>query len=285
MILLVSLFQIAFMLTMFSFNADSMFPEIENYQKMGEIENYDPDNLYDIINGAADSYLKYDFKELNLMRYKGDADQFLQIEIYRHSNNITAFGIYSSEKPSEGNWIDVGAQGYHESKILNFYKGKYYVKLMGLRIDNSNEFLLTVAKNVSEMLEGNNEIPSVLKSFPLNGKIKNSEQYIHQNFLGYKSLSEAFTIDYKVDNKEFKMFFIQKQDVSDCRNMLYDYITSIKLDEEIIKEGSIKIEDPYQGEFNILWRDKTIIGLLNCKDSKINNKYLEEMSKSLKMNY
>ena len=61
MTLLLYVFQISITLSMFSSNNDSLFPEIEGYQKMGELENYNPDNLYDIINGAADSYIKYDF--------------------------------------------------------------------------------------------------------------------------------------------------------------------------------------------------------------------------------
>ena len=284
MTLLLYVFQISITLSMFSSNNDSLFPEIEGYQKMGELENYNPDNLYDIINGAADSYLKYDFEELNLARYKGDADQFLKIEIYKHSNNANAFGIYSNERPLETNWVDVGAQGYYESKILNFYKGQYYVKLMGYKIDNIEELLLSVANKVSDYLEGDNQFPKLLESFPEEGKIDYSEQYINRNFLGYKSLAEAFTVDYKVHDKEFKMFAIKKNDTNICRKMLEDYFTSIKMDKRKIQEGNIKVNDPYQGEINIHWNDNIIIGVINCSDTQLIKKYLGFMSNKLKMN-
>lgn len=283
MALIINLFQLLIMLTVFSPNNDSMFPEIEGYQKNGDIEIYNPDNLYDIINGAADSYLKYDFEELSLVTYKGDADQFLKIEIYRHSNNANAFGIYSNERPLKGNWLDVGAQGYYESKILNFYKGQYYIKLMGYKIDNIDELLLSVAKMVAENMEGNNELPKLLELFPTKGRINYSGRYIHKNFLGYKSLSEAFTMDYEVDGKDFKMFIIQKSDLKDCRKMLEDYFASIKMDGNNIKEGNIKIKDTYQGEINILWLGNNVIGVLNNDDTQISEKYLEAMSKKLKM--
>jgi len=284
MTLLINLFQLSIMLSIFSPNNDSMFPDIEGYQIMGEIEIYNPDNLYDCINGAADSYLKYDFEELNLVRYKGDADQFLKIEIYKHSNNANAFGIYSNERPLETNWVDVGAQGYYESKILNFYKGQYYVKLMGYKIDNIEELLLSVANKVSDYLEGDNQFPKLLEAFPEEGKIDYSEQYINRNFLGYKSLAEAFTVDYKVDDKEFKMFLIKKNDTNICRKMLEDYFTSIKMDKENIKEGKIQVTDPYQGEIHLLWDDNIIIGVINCSDSQLIKKHLGFMSNKLKMN-
>ena len=284
MALIINLFQLLIMLSMFSPSNDSLFPEIEGYQKNGDLEVYNPDNLYDIINGAADSYLKYDFEELSLVRYKGDADQFLKVEIYRHSNGANAFGIYSNERPSKGNWIDVGAQGYSESKILNFYKGRYYIKLMGYKIYNIDELLLSVAKSVAENLEGNNELPVLLESFPKEGKINYSGRYIDKNFLGYKSLSEAYTMEYEVDGKQFKMFLIQKDDIIACRKMLENYFSSIKMDKKNISEGNIKVKDAYQGEINILWMGNNVIGVLNCSDAELGKKYLEAMNKNLEMN-
>lgn len=284
MTLLLYVFQLSIMLSMFSSNNDNLFPEIEGYQKMGELEIYNPDNLYDCINGAADAYLKYDFEELKLVRYKGDADQFLKIEIYQHSNNANAFGIYSSERPLQGNWIDVGAQGYYESKILNFYKGKYYIKLMGYKIENIDEFLAHLAKIVADDLEGDNELPELLDAFPEADKINYSERYINKNFLGYESLSEVFTVDYKVEEKDFRMFLIQKNDVNICRKMLEDYFTSIKMEKEKIQEGNFQVNDPYQGELNLLWNDNIVIGVINCTDSQLSKKYLEQMSNKLKLN-
>lgn len=284
MILLINLFQLAIILFVFSPSNDSMFPEIEGYQEMGELEIYNPDNLYDCINGAADSYLKYDFEELKLKRYKGDADQFLKIEIYKHSNNANAFGIYSNERPLKGNWVDVGAQGYYESKVLNFYIGKYYVKMMGYKIDNIEEFLFNLAEIVADNLEGENELPKLLKSFPEEYKIDYSERYINKNYLGYESLTEAFTADYKVDGKDFKMFVIKKNDANICIKMLEDYFASIKMDKENIKEGNIQVTDPYQGELSLMWRDNIVIGVINCTDAQLVKKHLEYMSKNLKMN-
>lgn len=283
MTLLNNVFQLLIVLSIFSPSNDSIFPEIEGYQKNGEIESYNPDNLYDIINGAADSYLKYDFEELSIIRYKGNADQSLRIEIYRHSNSANAFGIYSNERPLKGNWIDVGAQGYYENKILNFYKGKYYIKLMDYKIDNSEELLLIVAKKVAENLEGKNELPKLLESFPTDGKINYSGRYIHKNFLGYKSLSEAFTMDYVVDDKNFKMFIIQKSNVDACKEMLKDYFISIEIDGNNIQEGNLKVKDEYQGDISILWKANNVIGVLNSSDAELSDKYLKSMSEKLLM--
>jgi len=270
------------MLSILSPSNDSPFPEIEGYSKTGNLEIYNPDNLYDIINGAADSYLKYDFEELKLVRYKGDKNQTLKIEVYQHSNSANAFGIYSNERPIKGNWVDVGAQGYYERSILNFYKGKYYIKLSGYKIDNNQKLLLKTANLVAEKLEGNNELPKVLEVFPKEGKINHSGRYIDKNFLGYKSLTEAFTMDYEVEGQGFKMFLIQKKNKVTCLKMLENYFTSLKIDTKNIEEGSIIVKDPYQGDINILWIGNNVIGVLNSTDNQQCKKYLESMSINLK---
>ncbi|VAX16945.1 hypothetical protein MNBD_IGNAVI01-210 [hydrothermal vent metagenome] len=282
MILLVSLLQLLMMFTITSSNVKDIFPQIEGYQEMGELEIYNPDNLYDCIDGAADSYLKYDFEELQLMRYKGNKEQFLKIEVYKHADKDNAFGIYSNERPLEGNWVDVGAQGYYESKVLNFYKGKYYVKLMGFKIDNIEEFLLNIAREVADNLEGDNKLPKLLTLFPAEGKIENSGRFINKNFLGYESLTKVFTTEYNADSKSFKIFITQKNDVKSCRKMLEDYFVSIKNDTKNIKEGFIYVKDPYQGEYDILWQGNIVAGVIDSPDAELNKKYLEKISKNLK---
>jgi len=280
MAILIYIFQFFFISALFQTTAED-FPEINNLQKNGEIEIYNPDDLYNYINGAADLYLNYNFVELKLQRYKGNAEQSLTIEIYRHSNNLTAFGIYSSERPSEGNWVDIGAQGYYEGEILNFYKGQYYIKIMAYKIENAEDFLKNTAKIVDENLEGENELPILLKSFPEKGKIEHSEKYIHKNFLGYESLSGAFTADYIIDGENFTMFLIQKNSNKKCKKMLIEYFDSIKLDKENVKEGEMLVKDPYLGEININWYNSYVFGTIYFSNIKTSEKYLEYMNKNL----
>ena len=282
MIILVFILKILFV-TNFVASTSEVFPEINGLEKDGEVEIYNSDNLYDYINGAADSYLNYDFESLDLQRYRGENDQSLKIEIYKHSNASTGFGIYSSERPAEGNWVKIGDQGYFEKGILNFYKGRYYVKIMTYDIENSKDMLVNTASLVSEKLESGNELLTALEFFPDSGKQANSEKYIHKNFLGYESLSEAFTAGYDVDGEKFTMFLIKKMSNNNCKQMLFNYFNSINLDKEKIKEGGILIKDPYQGEISIIWQNKYVFGVINNSNIELSEKYLRNMSISLNL--
>lgn len=250
------------------------FPEIDGWDKDGEIEIYDPDNLYDYINGAADSYLAYDFEALYLQRYKGAKELSLKIEIYKLSNNLTAFGIYSAERPSNGNWVDIGSQGYMEKEILNFYKGQYYVKIMINRTKETNELLLAIGKSIEERIKGENTLIEAYSLFPEEGRIKYSERYINKNFLGYESLGEAYSISYEIEDNYFDLFLIEKPSTEDCKNMLVDYFESIKIDTALVKDGNIVVKDPYQGNFEIIWKNNIVAGTINYSDADLANNYL-----------
>ena len=281
MIILVFILKILFV-TNFVASTSEVFPEINGLEKDGEVEIYNSDNLYDYINGAADSYLNYDFESLDLQRYRGENDQSLKIEIYKHSNASTGFGIYSSERPAEGNWVKIGDQGYFEKGILNFYKGRYYVKIMTYDIENSKDMLVNTASSVSEKLDCDKEILTVFELFPSERKKENSEKYIHKNFMGYETLSGVFTAEYEIEGNYFELFYIEKENDKICGEMLEEYFRSIKLDSIKFNKGKLLVKDPYQGDFNIIWNKNILIGAINYSDAKLAEKYLELMNTTIK---
>jgi len=73
------------------------FPDLAGFKKTLDYPVFGPENLWDFINGAADTYLAYGFVDLHVAEYK-KGKNVIKIEIYRHSDKIMAFGIYSTER-------------------------------------------------------------------------------------------------------------------------------------------------------------------------------------------
>lgn len=259
-----------------------IFPDMPGMSKTGDPEMYTPDNLYEYINGAAELYLSYDFQELATLTYENPKEQSLTIEVYRHNNSTNGFGIYSQERPQKGAFLKIGAQGYYEKGILNFVRGNYYVKLSGFELgDNDKSLLTSVAQKVANQLEGELSLPKIVYSFPKEGKIKNSEEFISQNFLGYSFLRSAFSADYKISDKQFKLFIIIGEDQKDCKKMLQRYMESTKYSKKDIKEDHYTLEDPYHGKVALSWKGKYILGVLNLKEENLQTKYLRRMEELL----
>jgi hypothetical protein len=255
---------------------DFRFPEITGWKQSGEIQTFSPKTLFEYINGDADLYLTYDLQELKSAEYVNEKKASVIVDVYRHKTPTYAFGIYSQERLSNANIIDIGAQGYIEKNVLNFVSGPYYVKLNSYNTGaEDEEILLNFAKKVSENLGEKGRLPSILSSFPEEGRKKNSEKFINKNFLGYSFLYSAFTAEYELSGKKFKLFVIEGADGNDCREMVQKYLQQTKSLEKNIAEGLYTISDPYHGEIELHWKGKYIWGILNVSDTSLRSKYLK----------
>jgi hypothetical protein len=261
---------------------DFKFPEITGWKQSGEIQTFIPKTLFEYINGAADLYLMYDFQELKVAEYLNEKKASVIVDVYRHKTPTHAFGIYSQERLSNANFLDIGAQGYIEQNILNFLTGPYYVKINSFNTGaEDQEILLTFAKKVAENLGEKGRLPSILSSFPQEGKKMNSEKFIAKNFLGYSFLHSAFTADYELSGKKFKLFVIEGADQKECKDMIQKYLQQTKSLEKNIAEGRYTISDPYHGEIELHWKGKYIWGILSLNDPSSRSKYLKLFEEGL----
>ena len=203
----------------------------------------------------------------------------LIIEIYIHLDAENAFGIYSQERPLEGDYIKTGAQGYYERGILNFLKGSNYIKITGYNLGDTDSMILSsAARKMDTTLTGDSTLPESLKIFPETGQIANSEQFINKNFLGYSFLSKAYTSEYSIKDEFFKVFYLNRKNETEAKAVISNYTKMIKDPEQIVAEGFLKLNDPYHGKIFILLESKNIFGVINCSEEKLAKEYLHEMS-------
>jgi len=271
--------------TLWASNSDGKtftFPEVTGWRQSGEIQTFIPKTLFEYINGGADLYLAYDFQELKVAEYSNEKKASVILEVYRHKTPIHAFGIYSQERLSDANFLDIGAQGYIETNVLNFVEGSYYVKINSFNTGpDDREILVAFAKKVSETLRERGALPSILSSFPEEGKKKNSEKFISKNFLGYSFLHSAFTADYSLSGTTFKLFVIESAEKRDCKDMIEKYLQQARSPGQNISEGRYNISDPYHGEIDLCWKGEYIWGIFNAKDPALRSKYLRLFEEGL----
>jgi hypothetical protein len=252
------------------------FPEMVGWKQSGEIQIFSRANLYDYINGGADLFLKYDFQELKVAEYENDRKAFVTIEVYRHKTPIDAFGIYSQERLSNANYLEVGAQGYSEKGVLNFLAADCYVKMSSVDIGPEDQtVLLAFANMLVANLGGKGSLPSILSAFPREGEKKNSEKFISREFLGYSFFHSGFTADYELSGKKFKLFVIEGIDKNDCRNMIQEYLKHTGNLQTKVEESRFQLKDPYHGGMDFYWKGNYIWGALDLDDETLRFKFLK----------
>ena len=254
--------------------ADVRFPSMSGWKQVGEIQTFNPGTLYEYINGGADLYLAYDFEDLKVAEYQNDKKASVTVEVYRHRTPTHAFGVYSQERVPGANFIDVGIQGYQEKDALNFLSGNTYVKITGYDIVPEDQtILLAFAKAVAGNLGEKGAFPSVLAAFPAEGKLKNSEKFIARKFLGYPFLHSAFSADYDLSGRNFRLFIIEGRDQAECRDMVEKYLVQLGMKDKTVAEGQYTLSDAYHGEIDLHWKGSRIWGILDLGDPALRAKY------------
>lgn len=257
------------------------FPPLQGYKIVTNYPVYTPDNLWDFIDGAADVYLSYNFENLHVAEYKRGKN-VIKVEIYRHKDNIQAFGIYSSERSPTFSFINIGAQGYQTEGSLNFFKGKFYVKMRTYsKSEKTLESLKALALKVADMLPGESAMPKALTEFPEIGKKINEETYIRESVLGHEFLQSAFRALYEVDNTTFSIFIIDKNTTDESRSVVTTWLSKAGVEMDDQTGGKYVFKDGYNGDIFLSWKDTrmVIISGLAKDQTNIADRYTSEILK------
>ncbi|NIV31826.1 MAG: hypothetical protein GWN58_20765, partial [Anaerolineae bacterium] len=62
---------------------------------MGDAQAYDRDNLYDLVNGQADSFFVYGFEQVHVQTYEGPEDGQVRVEIWQLDTASNAYGLFT----------------------------------------------------------------------------------------------------------------------------------------------------------------------------------------------
>jgi hypothetical protein len=242
----------------------ALFPDLEGWSKDGGVTTFRPENLYEHINGAAENFLAYDFRQLAVQNYADRQKRALSAEIYFHGTPENAFGIYGSEKPLAGDYLPIGGQGYYEEGVLNFISGAYYVKLNGFDLGATGaEVLRALAEKIVGSINSDNTLPVALAAFPAANKVPRSERYFTGNFLGHEFLGAAFSADYETNGKRCKLFIMKTAGAEGSRARLRRWLA---LDKGRVAAdaddptASLVINDPYNGLVRVSWHEEHIWG-------------------------
>ena len=263
----------------------TLLPVVEGMEPTESPVTYFPETLFEYINGAAEIYISYDFRELIVAEYKkNDASDSLAVEIYDMGNLKNSFGIYSAERYPDNEFLSLGTQGYQEEGTLNFLIGRYYVKLLCFDCqDRSEEWLRAFSGEIVARVEDRGGFPDILDVFPREGLVPNTEKFILRNVMGYKFLHDGYIASFKTDELTFDCFVIEGNDPREASEMLNKYLEA-KGAESVQKTSSgFWVKDRYYHNIYLAQVDNIICGVMKIPEGseKIGETYLGKLIKSL----
>ncbi len=263
-------------------------PELAGGWKLStEPRIFAADNLWEYINGGAEGYLVYNFQAVIAADYES-ADGGLQavVDIYRMSDQLCGFGIYSAERNSFAPRVDIGAEGYLTDNALHFWQGPYYVKVTAFET-GQGEQLEILARAVGAGLDATESNLPQLAAFPESGLQAGSERYMARDVLGHSELKNGFSADYELDGTEFKLFFILHDEVEQAAESYQAYKRFMEQYSKDVEEPTgienplFTAQDSYYGKVVAMLTGRAVVVSLGLEDPEKVNACLRLLTENL----
>lgn len=220
--------------------------EMEGWKISSQPAFFEPETLWNYIDGQAEMYLDYGFNLLLTVEYSSlDGSRSVGIEIYEMETPYHAFGIYAGERSPQDHFIKIGVQGYVGENVLNFWKGPYYIKLLSSQSSSdTGEILRKMAEGMAGKIKGDYAEPGLFALFPEKDRVRMSERFIPKNFLGHPFLKNGYRVDYKRGERRYQLFLLKHpspREAGEAFKKFQGFFGSDKGARSIIKK------DDYQG--------------------------------------
>jgi hypothetical protein len=169
----------------------------DGWTRTKPVQAYGPDNLWEFIDGAAETYVSYGFQNALSAGFT-HAGAEVSLEVYEMADSVHAFGIYAQERPPSPQAVAVGDEGYANSNVLVFRKGACYVKIIAPRPDQPGVAAMTaLAGHVAGSIPAGGPLPAELAAFPAKNLVPNSTRFLPKDVLGQRHLANGFEASYQ----------------------------------------------------------------------------------------
>ena len=189
----------------------------------GEVEFFDQENLYDLVDGQAESFFAYGFEQVAVRDYENDEGAVLGVEIWRLDTPADAYGLFTTS--IAGAPINVGNDGDGDAgRRLAFWQDRYYVRVRG-RQELEDAELQRFGEAVSAALPPGGERPTLVDRLPRDGLVERSAVFFHEeisiqdrlwlggeNLLGLGSETDGVLARYDAGGAVAQLLLVQYPD-------------------------------------------------------------------------
>lgn len=163
-------------------------PAVDGWGKT-EDQFYDRDNLYEYIDGGAELYLSYGFREVLSRRYHRDGQPMIIVDLFDMKESANAFGLFCHSREMVDSTYGQGSQSY--PGLLNFWKDRYYVSILASpETPESKKAIEHLARKIEKKIDREGELPEILDYLPRKNLKEESIRY----FTHYTWMNSHFFI-------------------------------------------------------------------------------------------
>ena len=246
---------------------------VPGWEPRGTSETYEPDNLFDYMNGNAEGYLIYDFRRLWTITCTS-GERRIVIDASEMGSPEMAYGLFLSARHPDFPLEDLGMAGQITPRRAAFSKGTFYVEFMGSGAEDMTEDLRAFAESLSTRVPGDETPPRELGWLPDEDRIEGSLRLVPQSVLGLHFLRFGYVADYG-----FGRLFLVRETSPEAMRAAYEQLAERLDDRRDVTCGEAGLEgrDRYLGEIRICLKGRYLAGVAAVKDRERAGVVLQEL--------
>ncbi len=162
----------------------------------GPLRTFEPDTLFDYMNGNAEGYHAYGFVFMKGVTCVNDAGDQLVIDISELGDADRAWGIFVANRDMRSPNEPIGVVGQVLSRRATFAKDRYYVEIAASPAADHTRPLRAFTEALAAQISGRTAPPEGVAWFPKDGLEADSVRLVPEGVLGIRALRHGFLARY-----------------------------------------------------------------------------------------
>lgn len=272
--------------------------DLKGWQSEGPPSVYTGEELFDYINGGAELYLEFNFKQVGVQEYRNDAGSSLVVEVYEMDSPKNAYGLYSFD--TRGEHPAIGQEATYSFGLLKFWKDRFLCRILSLDAEEAMKgVIFSLGEKIAAKIPSEGTKSPILAYVPKENVVPESIHYFHQrvtlnnfyflsdeNILNLNQETEGVFFEVHISGKTAKIIFIRYPRPQDSQ-AAFEKFLSFHFQEKNPKAfGSTgkneMVKRVQNGEFHgMKWSRNHLIIILGTSDEQSCQDLLGNMAKRL----
>jgi hypothetical protein len=171
---------------------------VPGWTQQGEARSYDPETLFDYMNGNSEGYFAYGFALMKGVTCVNAAGDQLVIDVSEMGDPDRAWGFFVTNRDQRSPVEPIGSAGQVLPRRATFAKGRHYLEIAASPDKDHRESLRAFLAALEPRVPGPSAAPEAVAWFPADGLQADSIRLVPESVLGLRILRSGFMGQYAV---------------------------------------------------------------------------------------
>lgn len=227
--------------------------EIHGWQAEGEDVLYDPQTIFNYIDGAGEVYRSYNFRLLLARRYAKEGKSALIVDLFEMRTSADAFGVFTHDLTGED--VKIGQGSTYKGGLLSFWKDRFFISVYAEEENaETKQAVLALGGQIDSAIKSSGKKPALLAFLPSKNLNEKEVHYFHshlilnyhffvadENILHLDEQTEALLAPFGEKDEKSQLLLISYPDVAKALDAYQSFTQAFMPDAS--EPGLVRTED------------------------------------------